>query len=125
MVAESGCWMAFSIYPDTKMDEPRMVAILRRHGLDRMLVNSGRRLGPQRSTQEPTPPARAMLTAGVSPTTTIVDQLLWRKSGGRFFRARAVDWNLARRRRPFLPATFAGQTRILRGVPFPTAKAAG
>ena len=27
-VADSGCWMGFSIYPDTKMDEHRMVAIL-------------------------------------------------------------------------------------------------
>ena len=29
-VADSGCWMGFSIYPDTKMDERRMVAILQR-----------------------------------------------------------------------------------------------
>ncbi|HEV7626498.1 MAG TPA: TatD family hydrolase, partial [Streptomyces sp.] len=26
--AESGCWLGFSIYPDTKMDEDRMVAVL-------------------------------------------------------------------------------------------------
>src|SRR5699024_12771247 len=40
MVKESGCWMGFSIYPDTKMDPHRMVAILQEHGLDRVLVNS-------------------------------------------------------------------------------------
>src|SRR6478735_1965368 len=40
VVAESGCWMGFSVYPDTKMDEERMVAILRQHGLERVLVNS-------------------------------------------------------------------------------------
>ncbi|TLW91063.1 hydrolase TatD [Saccharomonospora piscinae] len=40
LVADSGCWMGFSIYPDTKMDEHRMVAILREHGTERMLVNS-------------------------------------------------------------------------------------
>ena len=39
-VADSGCWMGFSIYPDTKMDERRMVAILREYGTERMLVNS-------------------------------------------------------------------------------------
>jgi predicted metal-dependent TIM-barrel fold hydrolase len=39
-VAESGCWMGFSIYPDTKMDPDRMVALLRQYGLDRVLVNS-------------------------------------------------------------------------------------
>ena len=32
--------MGFSIYPDTKMGEERMVAILERYGTDRMLVNS-------------------------------------------------------------------------------------
>ncbi|WP_051713295.1 TatD family hydrolase [Actinoalloteichus caeruleus] len=40
LVADSGCWMGFSIYPDTKMDEHRMVEILRRYGPDRKLVNS-------------------------------------------------------------------------------------
>jgi uncharacterized protein len=39
-VAEAGCWMGFSIYPDTKMDPDRMVAILREYGTDRVLVNS-------------------------------------------------------------------------------------
>ncbi|WP_019546843.1 TatD family hydrolase [Streptomyces sulphureus] len=38
--AESGCWLGFSIYPDTKMDPDRMVRILRRHGTERVLVNS-------------------------------------------------------------------------------------
>ena len=37
---ESGCWLGFSIYPDTKMDPDRMVRILRRHGTERVLVNS-------------------------------------------------------------------------------------
>ncbi|MGP3972182.1 TatD family hydrolase [Streptomyces sp. 6N223] len=40
MVADSGCWMGFSIYPDTKMDERRMVRILAEYGPDRMIVNS-------------------------------------------------------------------------------------
>jgi predicted metal-dependent TIM-barrel fold hydrolase len=37
---DTGCHMAFSIYPNTKMDEERMVEILRRYGTDRMIVNS-------------------------------------------------------------------------------------
>ncbi|MGA6163591.1 TatD family hydrolase [Amycolatopsis magusensis] len=40
LVAEAGAWMGFSIYPDTKMDEHRMVAILREYGLERKIVNS-------------------------------------------------------------------------------------
>lgn len=37
---DSGCWLGFSVYPDTKMDEERMVAILREYGLEQVLVNS-------------------------------------------------------------------------------------
>jgi predicted metal-dependent TIM-barrel fold hydrolase len=39
-VRNSGCWAAFSIYPDTKMDVDRMVRILSEYGTERMLVNS-------------------------------------------------------------------------------------
>ncbi|MEU6731711.1 TatD family hydrolase [Streptomyces physcomitrii] len=37
---ESGSWLGFSVYPDTKMDEHRMVALLREYGPERVLVNS-------------------------------------------------------------------------------------
>src|SRR2546421_4596683 len=40
LVAGTGCWAGFSIYPDTQMSPPRMGAILREYGLDRMLVSS-------------------------------------------------------------------------------------
>lgn len=40
MCADTGCWMGFSIYPDTKMDEGRMVALLQKWGTDRMILNS-------------------------------------------------------------------------------------
>jgi len=37
---ESGCWAGHTIYPDTKMDAPRMVKLLQEYGLERMIVNS-------------------------------------------------------------------------------------
>jgi hypothetical protein len=40
LLADSGCWMGFSIYPDTKMDAQRMVDLLREYGTDRILINS-------------------------------------------------------------------------------------
>jgi len=40
LVLESACWAGHSIYPFTKMDEPRMVALVKRYGADRILVNS-------------------------------------------------------------------------------------
>ncbi|MFI7135608.1 TatD family hydrolase [Nonomuraea sp. NPDC050153] len=75
MVADSGCWMGFSIYPDTKMDPGRMVAILKEYGTARMLVNSAADWG--RSDPLKTREVRdAMLAAGFGDDD--VDQVLWR-----------------------------------------------
>ncbi|GAA4837356.1 TatD family hydrolase [Kitasatospora terrestris] len=75
MVAATGCWMGFSIYPDTKMTPERMVRILQEHGTARILVNSAADWGHSdplltRDT------ALAMLAAGF--TDDDVDQVLWR-----------------------------------------------
>jgi predicted metal-dependent TIM-barrel fold hydrolase len=40
LVLATGCWAGHSIYPHTKMDEPRMVALVKRYGSERVLVNS-------------------------------------------------------------------------------------
>lgn len=40
LCADTGCYMGFSIYPETKMDEGRMVALLQKWGTDRMILNS-------------------------------------------------------------------------------------
>jgi hypothetical protein len=73
-VAESGCWLGFSIYPDTKMDPERMVAILREHGTERMLVNSAADWGrsdPLNTYRT----GQAMLAAGF--TEQDVETVLW------------------------------------------------
>jgi predicted metal-dependent TIM-barrel fold hydrolase len=75
MAKESGCWLGFSIYPDTKMDEDRMVTILREYGTERVLVNSAADWGKSdplktRKTGD------AMLAAGFSEDD--VDRVLWR-----------------------------------------------
>jgi len=75
MVKESGCWLGFSIYPDTKMDEDRMVAILREYGTERVLVNSAADWGrsdPLKTRKT----GDAMLAAGF--TEDDVDRVLWR-----------------------------------------------
>ena len=36
----AGCWAGHSIYPETKMDEPRMVALVEQYGAEKILVNS-------------------------------------------------------------------------------------
>jgi predicted metal-dependent TIM-barrel fold hydrolase len=74
-VAGSGCWMGFSIYPDTKMTPERMVAILERHGTERVLVNSAADWGrsdPLKTRKV----ADLMLAEGFDEDT--VDLVLWR-----------------------------------------------
>ncbi|MDG4764900.1 TatD family hydrolase [Solwaraspora sp. WMMD406] len=75
LVKESGCWMGFSIYPETKMSPPRMVEILKQYGPERILVNSAADWGRSdplltRTTGE------AMLAAGFSDDD--VERVLWR-----------------------------------------------
>lgn len=73
-VADSGCWMGFSIYPDTKMDEQRLVAIVREYGTERVLVNSAADWGhsdPLKTRHT----GQAMLDSGFSEHD--VDVVLW------------------------------------------------
>jgi predicted metal-dependent TIM-barrel fold hydrolase len=72
---DSGCWLGFSVYPDTKMDEERMVAILREYGTEQVLVNSAADWGrsdPLKTRRV----ADLMLAEGFDPDD--VDLVLWR-----------------------------------------------
>lgn len=112
-VAESGCWMGFSIYPDTKMDPHRMVAILAEYGTDRMLVNSAADWGRSdplltRATGD------AMLASGFSQDA--VDQVLWRNPVAFFAQSGRLDAAGSLDGPPPAPEeTFAGNS-VLRGA---------
>ena len=75
LVLDSGCWLAFSVYPDTKMDPDRMVKIMEQYGTERMIVNSAADWGRS----DPLLTLRtgeAMLAAGFGEDD--VDRVLWR-----------------------------------------------
>ena len=40
LVLATGCWAGHTIYPNTKMDELRMAALIKKYGSDRIIVNS-------------------------------------------------------------------------------------
>ncbi|AUB82129.1 TatD family hydrolase [Candidatus Thiodictyon syntrophicum] len=65
LVMETGCWRGHSIYPDTKMTEERMVALLRQYGTERMIVNSAADWGRSDPLKVPKT-AAAMLAGGFS-----------------------------------------------------------
>ncbi|MFC7339844.1 TatD family hydrolase [Saccharopolyspora griseoalba] len=111
LVAETGCWMGFSIYPDTKMDEHRVVALLQQHGTDRMVVNSAADWG-RSDPLKTRATAQAMFAAGF--TEDDVDEVLWRNpvafygQSGRLNLDPLPGFNAD-------PATFAGNS-VLRGA---------
>ncbi|MFC4588526.1 TatD family hydrolase [Sphaerisporangium corydalis] len=108
MVAESGCWMGFSVYPDTKMDEERMITILKEHGLERVLVNSAADWGrsdPLKTRKV----GDAMLASGFSDAD--VETVLWDNPVA--FYAQSGRLELAE---PTAGESFAGNS-VRRGVP--------
>lgn len=40
LTLDSGCWAGHSIYPNTKMDELRMVSLVQKYGKERIIINS-------------------------------------------------------------------------------------
>jgi uncharacterized protein len=109
-VHASGCWAGFSIYPNTKMDEYRMVRILEDVGTDRILINSACDWG----VSDPLKVAKtvaAMQEAGFSEDD--IDKVVWRNPLEFFAQSgRLILDDLPEDRD--LAATFEGNT-LLRG----------
>jgi uncharacterized protein len=75
VVADTGCWMGFTIYPYTKMDEHRLVRIVEEYDIERVLVNSAADWGisdPLKVAKT----ASALSEAGFSDDD--IDRLVWR-----------------------------------------------
>jgi predicted metal-dependent TIM-barrel fold hydrolase len=109
-VHASGCWAGFSIYPNTKMDEYRMVRIVEDIGTDRILINSACDWG----VSDPLKVAKtvaAMQEAGFSEDD--IDKVVWRNPLEFFAQSgRLILDDLPEDRD--LAATFEGNT-LLRG----------
>jgi predicted metal-dependent TIM-barrel fold hydrolase len=74
LVLDAGCWAGHSIYPFTKMDEPRMVALVKKYGPERILVNSAADWGVSDPLKVPKT-ARAMREAGLE--AAAVETIVW------------------------------------------------
>ncbi|GGQ60969.1 TatD family hydrolase [Couchioplanes azureus] len=88
MVRDSGCWLGFSIYPETKMSPSRMVEILTQYGTERVLVNSAADWGHSDPLLT-VATGRAMLEAGF--TADEVDRVLWRNPAEFYGRSGRLD----------------------------------
>ncbi|WP_338925925.1 TatD family hydrolase [Mycetohabitans endofungorum] len=65
LVLDSGCWAGHSIYPHTKMDEARMVALIKQYGSERIIMNSAADWGVSDPLKVPKT-AAAMRDAGIA-----------------------------------------------------------
>jgi predicted metal-dependent TIM-barrel fold hydrolase len=73
-VLDSGCWAGHSVYPATKMDEQRMVTLVKQYGKERMLINSAADWGVSDPLKVPKT-AQAMRDAGITDDT--VHSICW------------------------------------------------
>lgn len=64
-VLDAGVWAGHSIYPNTKMDERRMVALVQKYGAERIIINSAADWGVSDPLEVPKT-AAAMRDAGIS-----------------------------------------------------------
>jgi len=71
---ESGAWAGHSIYPNTKMDEHRMVELVKKYGADRIIINSAADWGVSDPLKVPKTVA-AMQAAGISDD--VITTIVW------------------------------------------------
>jgi uncharacterized protein len=81
LVLATGCWAGHSIYPKTKMDEDRMVALVRQYGSERIIINSAADWGVSDPLKVPKTITK-LREAGVADAE--IDTIVW-KNPVRFF----------------------------------------
>jgi predicted metal-dependent TIM-barrel fold hydrolase len=88
LVLETGCWAGHSIYPDTKMDEPRMAALVKRYGPSRMIINSAADWGVSDPLKVPKT-AQVMRQAGIGED--VIETIVWRNPIAFFGQSGRID----------------------------------
>ena len=88
LVLDTGCWAGHSIYPHTKMDEARMVTLVKRYGADRILVNSAADWGVSDPLKVPKT-AALMRASGISEAD--IETIVWRNPVAFFAQSGQLD----------------------------------
>jgi len=88
LVLDTGCWAGHSIYPHTKMDEARMVALVKRYGTARILVNSAADWGVSDPLKVPKT-AALMRESGIAEAD--VETIVWRNPVAFFAQSGQLD----------------------------------
>ena len=88
LTLDSGCWAGHSIYPQTKMDEPRMVALVKQYGAEKILVNSAADWGVSDPLKVPKT-RDAMRAAGIADAT--LAKIFWHNPVAFFAQSGRLD----------------------------------
>lgn len=88
LTLDSGCWAGHSIYPATKMDEPRMVELVKRYGSERIIINSAADWGVSDPLKVPKTVAR-MREAGIPEAT--IETIVWSNPAAFFAQSGRLD----------------------------------
>ena len=110
LVLRTGCWAGHSIYPNTKMDEARMVALVQKYGSERIIVNSAADWGISDPLKVPKT-AAAMRAAGIGEGQ--IERVVWHNPVAFFAQSGRLDLEAAPAP-PARDALFEGNS-ILRG----------
>ena len=108
LVLATACWAGHSIYPKTKMDEARMVALVKKYGSARILVNSAADWGVSDPLKVPKTVA-LMRESGVAEAD--VARIFWQNPVTFFAQSGQLDLDAA----DAPPAPAIDQTRLFEG----------
>ncbi len=87
-VLDTGCWAGHSIYPNTKMDEARMVKLVKQYGSERIIINSAADWGVSDPLKVPKT-ASAMREAGIPAAT--IEKIVWDNPAAFFAQSGGLD----------------------------------
>lgn len=88
LVLATGCWAGHSIYPNTKMDEDRMVALVKKYGAERIVINSAADWGVSDPLKVPKTAAR-MRESGIAEDT--IEKIVWKNPLAFFAQSGRLD----------------------------------
>ena len=88
LVLDTGCWAGHTIYPHTKMDEVRMVKLVKEYGSERILINSAADWGISDPLKVPKT-TDLMLESGI--TLPTIRTIVWDNPAYFFSQSRRLD----------------------------------
>jgi len=112
LVLDTGCWAGHTIYPHTKMDEVRMVKLVKEYGSERILINSAADWGISDPLKVPKT-TDLMLESGI--TLQTIRTIVWDNPSHFFSQSQRLDLAGIESRPSIDQTEFYGGSTVLRG----------